>query len=90
MERNRYITAIILPCYQYLDYNANANIFLIKTEASGGSWVYEKIQAGLNENHFIFSLKAEMSCQVCLLYNPGYVQDDAGWCITIGESDDIL
>ena len=62
----------------------NADAFMIKTEASGGSWIFEKVQAGLSDNHFIFALQAEKGCQVCLLYEPGYVEDDGGWCVTIG------
>ena len=62
------------------------NNFLIKTEASSGSWIFEKIQAGLEDDHFAFALKAEKAGQVCLLYNPGYATgDDGGWCVTIGQ-----
>ena len=62
----------------------NPDVFLIKTEAQGGSWIYEKIQVGLEIDHFIFALKAERGCQVCLLYDPGNLGEDGGWCVTIG------
>ena len=71
--------------FHMLDYEVNPDIFLIKTEASGSSWKYEKIQAGMSDDHFVFALKAEKDCRVCLLYSPGYLQDDGGWCVVIGQ-----
>ncbi len=59
----------------------------MKTEASGGSWRFEKLQAVLDDDSFIFALKAAKGAQVCLLYNPGVVTgSDGGWCVTIGEA----
>ena len=66
------------------DYEVNPDIFLIKTEAQGGNWLLEKVQVGLEDDHFIFALKAQMEGQVCLLYDPGYLGGDGGWCVTIG------
>ncbi len=68
------------------DYSAEPDIFLIKTEGLTESFVYEKIQISLAEDHFIFSLKADRQGQVCFLYDPGNVQDPGGgWCVTIGK-----
>ncbi len=67
------------------DQAGSPNFILLKTE-KGASWKYEKVQVGLVTDHFIFALKSGGGAQVCLLYDPGYVEDDAGWCVTIGQN----
>lgn len=63
------------------------DIFQVKTEAtSPENFIFEKMQAVMSVDQFVFALMAEMECQVCMLYNPGDVAtDENGWCVTIGN-----
>ena len=67
------------------------DIFQVKTDAtSAENWIFEKMQAVMSVDQFVFALMASMECQVCMLYNPGDVAtNENGWCVTIGKEHEL-